>query len=82
MKKDLTIAQIVVVAKDRAIDEFEDLSSQAAGYWNLSLDQKKQIKKIAAMIAMPDGSKKTLNALKRAGFVNGEEGMFYDLQSN
>jgi hypothetical protein len=76
----LTVAQKIMVAKDRAVDDLRDLVN--AGYWNLSDNDKRIARKIATMIASPDDDKKTLAALKRGGYVSGNEGMFYDLDKS
>jgi Tol biopolymer transport system component len=70
--KNKTTKQIVMVAKDRAIDELYDLTGD--GYWNRSAKDRSQIRKIAKAIAMPDG--KSIAALK--SWINGEEYMFFE----
>lgn len=72
----LTTAQVVMVAKDRVVDELNNLVG--TGYWTLDAKTKKQVKKLALMISMPEDSKETLKALKN--FVNGEEGDYYGVQ--
>ncbi len=73
----ITVAQVIMVAKDRAVDDLRDLVG--AGYWRLDAKGKRSARKMARLISMPDNDKNTLSALKRGGYVNGEEGAFYDL---
>lgn len=73
----ITTEQVIAVAKDRAIDELYSIITGNQGYWNLKPSQKKHIQKLATLIALPDSSKDTLDAL--AKFVDGQEGVYYDL---
>lgn len=71
--KEITTEQKVQVAKDRAADELTDLIGD--GYWNRTADEKRTIRGIAKLLALPDNSKKTLAALH--SYINGEEEMFF-----
>lgn len=69
----ITIEQKVQVAKDRASDELSELVGD--GYWNRTREEKCDIRKIAALIALPDNSAKTLAALN--SYINGDEEQFF-----
>jgi len=71
----ITTEQRVMVGKDRLLDELTDLNESAEGYWNI--EDRAQIRRLGAILAMPDDSEETLEALIEAGYINGEEHIFW-----
>lgn len=73
MTCEITTEQKVQVAKDRAAGELIELVGD--GYWNRTHEEKCGIRKIAALIALPDNSETTLAALN--SYINGDEEQFF-----
>lgn len=74
----VTIRQKIQVAKDRALDELGGINDEAHGYWNMDRKTRRRVFDIARFLHMPDMGQATLDAADRLGFINGDEGMFFD----
>lgn len=70
----LSISEIVVIAKDRAIDQMTDYPDS---YSLLSEGQRETIRELASFISMPDDKKETLKIAEKLNLVSGDEDEFY-----
>jgi len=74
---ELTIAQQVLVAKDRAMDELTEINNDAHGFWNLDPERMTRAMQIGLFIGLDNDQQSTLDMADKLGFINGEEDMFW-----
>jgi hypothetical protein len=51
------------------------MDEAAEGYWNI--EDREKVRRLGAILAMPDDSEETLKALTEAGYIKGNEEIYW-----